>query len=290
MAEDDYLPSFFAERGRRLVFSHGIVILALVAAVLLIVFKGVTSNLIPLFAVGAFSAFLFSQTGMILHWLRHDGHQAYFKLTFNAIGALVTAIALCIIIITKFMEGAWIIVLIAPLLAFLMIGVRHHYAKIRHAIQTPIELNASELKPPVVIIPIQGLDRVAEKAIQFGMLLSDEITAVLIDNGTNDIDRIKNLWSTKIDKPAKRAHATIPHLKIIKSPYRQIYKPLLRYVEKVKKQKHNRLIAVVIPELVEPYWYEYLLHNIHAAGLRTLLFLERDQRTIVITIPWYLHD
>ncbi len=290
LAEDDYLPSFFAERGRRLVFSHGIVILALVAAVLLIVFKGVTSNLIPLFAVGAFSAFLFSQTGMILHWLRHDGHQAYFKLTFNAIGALVTAIALCIIIITKFMEGAWIIVLIAPLLAFLMIGVRHHYAKIRHAIQTPIELNASELKPPVVIIPIQGLDRVAEKAIQFGMLLSDEITAVLIDNGTNDIDRIKNLWSTKIDKPAKRAHATIPHLKIIKSPYRQIYKPLLRYVEKVKKQKHNRLIAVVIPELVEPYWYEYLLHNIHAAGLRTLLFLERDQRTIVITIPWYLHD
>ena len=227
---------------------------------------------------------------MVLHWLKQDIQYAYFKLAFNLLGAVVTGIALCIIIITKFMAGAWIIVLIAPALAFLMNGIRQHYAKIASEIDTPIELEAKELKAPIVLIPIQGLDRVTEKAVQFGMLLSDDITAVLIDTGTRDIDRIKKLWSEHIEKPARRAHATIPQIEIIKSPYRRIYKPILNYVEKIKKQKSGSLIAVIIPELIEPKWYEYLLHNIHSAGLRALLFLKRDKRTIVITIPWYLRD
>lgn len=290
LAEDNFLPHFFAERGRRLVFSLGIILLAIFSAILLIVFKGITSNLIPLFAVGAFSAFLFSQIGMVLYWIRHGYRKAPFKLAFNAIGAVVTAIALAIIVITKFVEGAWVIIVVAPILALLMNRIQSHYRRVAKAIKMPIKLRTSKLKPPIVIIPIKGLDCVAEKAIQFGMLLSNEVIAVYIDTGTNNIEQLKKLWSLKVEKAAKKAELTVPQLEIIKSPYRRVYKPILNFVKKIKRQKSNRLIAVLIPELIEPYWYEHLLHNIHAAGLRALLFLERDQRTVVITIPWYLRD
>lgn len=289
LAEDNYLPYFFAERGRRLVYSVGIVILAIFSAVLLIVFKGITNNLIPLFAVGAFSAFLFSQVGMIVHWKRMNDAKVHFKLVVNALGAVVTAIALVIIILTKFIEGAWIIVLIAPSLAYLMSRIRRHYLIIANEIEVPIKFSP-KLEQPIVIVPIHGIDCIAEKAMQFGMLLSDEIKAVYIDTGSEDIGRLKNAWIEKIEKPAQAAKMTIPQLEIIKSPYRRIYKPILQYIKKVKKQRTDRLIALIIPELVEPRWYEYLLHNIHATGLRALLFLERDERTVVITIPWYLRE
>lgn len=288
LAEDNYLPYFFAERGRRLVFSVGIIILAIFSAIILIAFNGITSNLIPLFAVGAFSAFLFSQSGMVVYWLRQENRKVRYKLIINALGALVTAIALFIIIITKFVEGAWIIILLAPSLAFLMHRIKLHYKKIAHEIENPIKINPNSLKPPIVIIPIHGLDLIAEKAIQFGMLLSEDITAVFIDAGYKDVQGLKKLWHEKIEIPAHKADKKIPKLEIIKSPYRRIYKPLLNFVSKVRKDRKNELIAIIIPELIEPKWYEYLLHNIHATGLRALLFLEREPRIIVITIPWYL--
>ncbi|MCW8444301.1 APC family permease [Fluoribacter gormanii] len=290
LAEDNYLPHFFAERGRRLVFSVGIIILALFSAAILIVFKGITNNLIPLFAVGAFSAFLFSQVGMVMYWLRKENRKVRYKLVVNALGAIVTAIALFIIVITKFIEGAWIIVLLAPILAFLMHRIKCHYERIAHEIENPIKIDPLSLKPPVVIIPIHGLDLIAEKAIQFGMLLSDDVTAVFIDAGSGGASRLKQLWHEKIELPAQKADKGIPKLEIIESPYRRIYKPLLKFVRKIRKERKNRLIALIIPELVEPKWYEYLLHNIHAPGLRALLFLERDPRMIVITIPWYLRE
>nr|WP_242605276.1 APC family permease [Fluoribacter gormanii] len=290
LAEDNYLPHFFAERGRRLVFSVGIIILALFSAAILIVFKGITNNLIPLFAVGAFSAFLFSQVGMVMYWLRKENRKVRYKLVVNALGAIVTAIALFIIVITKFIEGAWIIVLLAPILAFLMHRIKCHYERIAHEIENPIKIDPLSLKPPVVIIPIHGLDLIAEKAIQFGMLLSDDVTAVFIDAGSGGAARLKQLWHEKIELPAQKAEKGIPKLEIIESPYRRIYKPLLKFVRKIRKERKNRLIALIIPELVEPKWYEYLLHNIHAPGLRALLFLERDPRMIVITIPWYLRE
>lgn len=289
LAEDNYLPHFFAERGRRLVFSHGIVVLALFSAVLLIVFQGSTQNLIPLFAVGAFSAFLFSQAGMVKYWLRNKGPYFLLKLGVNAVGAFTTAIALMIIISVKFTEGAWIIVITAPVLALLFLKINKHYKKITRVVDQPLELQVSQLKLPAVIIPIHGWDRVSEKAVRFGMLISDDVTAVFISTGDEEeIYQLKKLWKENVTKPCKLKHRVKPHLKIIYSPYRRIYKPIIDFVNKEKKRKPDRLIAVIIPELVEPHWYERLLHNIHAAGLRALLFLERDQRTVVITTPWYL--
>ncbi|MDR3503572.1 MAG: APC family permease [Legionella sp.] len=290
LAEDNYLPHFFAERGRRLVYSVGIILLAVCSAALLVIFKGITNKLIPLFAVGAFSAFLFSQIGMIVHWVKNDGPHMHLKLMVNSIGAVITAIALIIIIATKFMEGAWIIVFLAPALAYLMGRIRHHYLVVANEVETPIKLFSSKLEPPVVIIPIQGLDCIAQKAMQFGMSLSDDVTALFIDTGSSDVTHLKKVWTENIEASAKKLKVTVPQLEIIKSPYRRIYKPVLNYIKKVKKQRTDRIIALIIPELVEPKWYEYLLHNIHAPGLRALLFLERDERTVVITIPWYLRE
>jgi 4-amino-4-deoxy-L-arabinose transferase-like glycosyltransferase len=291
LAADHFLPHFFAERGRRLVFSFGIIILAIASAILLIIFKGITTNLIPLFAVGAFSAFLFSQVGMVVHWAKRKKEpHAYLKIFFNGLGAISTFIALVIIIFAKFVEGAWIVVFAAPLLAVLLILINKHYKKIRREIDKPLELQITKLQSPAVIIPIYGWNCVSEKAVRFGLLLSDDVTAVNIssDNDEEEHQQLKKLWAEKVQKPAKNAGLKAPNLTIIYSPYRTIYKPLLDFVNKAKKEKPDRLVAVVIPELIEAHWYENLLHNIRAAGLRTLLFLERDQRTVVITTPWYL--
>lgn len=298
LAEDSYLPHFFAERGRRLVFSHGIILLALFSAIVLILFGGITLSLIPLFAVGAFTAFLLSQTGMVVHWLRKRKEPwAKVKLFFNGFGAIITAIALAIIIIAKFAEGAWIIVIIAPLLAFLFKKIKHHYQKISRVINKPLELKTAELKPPVVIIPIHGWNSVAEKAVRFGLLISDDVTSIYINPGKDprqkihmSAEELKKIWVENVEMPARSKHFAIPKLEVIESPYRRIYKPILDFVDKIKKEKKDRLIAVIIPELVEAHWYEYLLHNVHAAGLRASLFLERDQRTIVITTPWHFRE
>lgn len=291
LAEDHFLPHVYADQGSRLVYSQGIIVLAILSAILLIVFEGITFKLIPLFAVGAFSAFLFSQTGMIIYWLRHKHDKgAHVKLVVNTLGAVATAVALMIITAEKFIDGAWIIVVIAPLLVLLFTQTRKHYKRITREINKPLKLQVHNLKPPVVIIPIHGWNRVAEKAVRFGLMLSDDVTAlhVKIDQ-YEDNDRLKKIWIEKVVNPSKAANSAIPKLEIVSSPYRQIYKPILSFVKKMKCKKPDRLIAVVIPELVEPHWYEYILHNLHATGLRTRLFLERDQRTVVMTTPWYLH-
>ncbi len=292
LAEDNYLPDFFADRGRRLVYSHGIIILAILSAVLLIIFKGITLSLIPLFAVGAFTAFLLSQLGMVVYWIRNKKSTDYshIKLFLNALGAVTTAIALAIIIAVKFLEGAWILILLAPLLVILLIQIKQHYIKISREVEKPLQLQVSKCQSPIVIVPIQGWDRVAEKAIRFGLLISDDVVALHVSTEKEDTKLLKQIWSEKVEKPAKSANFAVPELEIIKSPYRRIYQPIVDYVDKIKEKKTNRLIAVVIPELIQAHWYEYLLHNIRAAILRTLLFLDRDQRTVVITTPWYISD
>jgi hypothetical protein len=290
LADDGFLPHAFADLGRRLVFSQGIVVLAALSGLILIVFGGVTDRLIPLFAIGAFSAFLFSQIGMVAHWLRKTAGRFRFALAFNALGVVVTGTALGVIIVAKFIEGAWMTLLVAPLLVLLLQRIRRHYKKIAREIGAGLKLRATNLQAPVVIIPIEGWNRVAEKAVRFGLLLSDDITAVHVKTDNDDTQALKELWAERVERPAKAGGSPIPRLEIISSPYRRLHRPILDFVNKVKKENPDRLIAVIIPQLVEPHWYQYLLHDWDAAKLRTLLFLERDQRTVVISTPWYLRD
>ena len=290
LAEDGFLPHAFADLGRRLVYTQGIIFLATLSGLILIAFGGVTDRLIPLFAVGAFSAFLFSQVGMVVHWLRKKDSKVRIALVYNALGAVVTGIALVVIIVAKFIEGAWITIIVAPPLVLLLLQIKRHYRKIARETGAALKLRCSDLQPPVVIVPIDGWNRVAEKAVRFGLLLSNDVTAVYVSTGNDDTQELQKLWADKVEKPAKDANSSIPRLEIIPSPYRLLHQPILDFVNKAKKEKPDRLIAVIIPEIVQPHWYQYLLHDLDAARLRTLLFLERDQRTVVISTPWYLRE
>jgi amino acid transporter len=289
LAEDGFLPPYFADRGRRLVFSHGIIFLAVVSGLLLIAFGGVTQALIPLFAVGAFGAFLFSQTGMVMHWWRKKGQRFRIKLALNALGAATTAAALGIIVMAKFLEGAWMTVLFIPLFTFLLLAINRHYKEVAQEVKQPLALQDVELQHPAVIIPIIGWDRVAEQAVRFGLLLSDDVTAIHVSTDMDD-PHLRELWAEKVEKPAKAANFAIPRLEIIPSPYRRFNEPIVNFVKEMRKKKPDRLIAVIISELVEPHWYEYVLHNLHAARLRASIFMQRDPRTVVISTPWYLRE
>lgn len=290
LAEDQFLPPEFATRGRRLVFSQGIIVLAILSGGLLILFGGITHRLIPLFAVGAFSAFLFSQVGMVRHWLRHRAPHFRLKLLCNGIGAMSTIVVLVIIILAKFEEGAWITVVVVPAAVLLLKSIRKHYWKIQLQVGQPLELQAHQLQPLAVIIPIKRWDRVSERAMRFAMLLSNDITAVYVSGGSDDKDRLRQLWAEKVEKPASTAFHWKPRLEIIDSPYRRVDQPLVDYVNRTAQKKPNQLVAVVIPELVEPHWYEHLLHNLHTARLHARLFRMGNDRVVVVNTPWRLRD
>ncbi|HJZ67685.1 MAG TPA: APC family permease [Blastocatellia bacterium] len=290
LAEDNFLPHAFAERGRRLVFSIGISVLAILSALILIAFGGITEKLIPLFAVGAFSAFTFSQAGMVIHWRRKRGRGFRTSLVVNGVGAMATGIALVIIIIAKFVEGAWITLIIVPGLMVLFFKISAHYKLIAREVERAVKLKTAKAPPPAVIVPISGWNRVSERALRFATQISDDVTAVHVGSDKDENERLQKHWEEKVEKPARAANAPVPRLVVIYSPYRQLYQPLLDFVKKIEKDKPDQLVAVIIPELVEPHWYEYLLHNHRGKVLKALVFLEGEQRIVVISTPWYLKD
>jgi amino acid transporter len=289
LAEDDFLPAGFANRGRRLVYSLGINVLAVTSGVILIAFGGITDKLIPLFAVGAFGAFTLSQAGIVAHWWRKRGPGARVSLLINGLGAIATAIALVVIIVAKFVEGAWITLIIVPGLTVLFLRIHRHYRRVMREIKAPADLEVVRNMPPIVIVPIEAWDRVTERALRVAAQISDNITAVHVCAAQSP-GGLPTAWKHHVVEPAKKKGIEPPRLKIITSPYRRFLQPLLDYVQEVKKQNPDRLIAVVIPELAQMRWYEYLLHNQRAALLKIRLFLQGDERIIVINTPWYLHE
>jgi hypothetical protein len=211
-------------------------------------------------------------------------------LFYNALGAATTSVALVIIVLAKFTEGAWMTVVVTPAVVLLLHKIHSHYERIRREVQRPLALQLCKLTPPAVIIPINCWNRVSEKAVRVGLLVSDDIVAVHVSTEEDDPARLKQMWAEKVEKPAREAHVAVPRLEIIESPYRQVYEPILAFVDKTRKAKPDRLLAVVIPELVEPHWYEYLLHNQYGAELKRLIYQRGDERTVVIDTPWYLRD
>ena len=289
LAEDDFLPAGFANRGRRLVYSLGISVLTVSSGVILIAFGGITDKLIPLFAVGAFGAFTLSQAGMVAHWWRKRGPGARVSLLVNALGASATAAALVVIIVAKFVEGAWITLIIVPGLIALFLGIHRHYRRVMREIKAPADLDLFGVTPLTVIVPIEGWNRVTERALRLAVEISHDITAVHVC-AAQSAGGLPTAWQHHVVAPAKEKGIEPPRLKIITSPYRRFLQPLLDYIQEVRKEKPDRLIAVVIPELVQARWYEYFLHNQLAALLKVRLFLQGDERIIVINTPWYLRE
>jgi amino acid transporter len=289
MAEDCYLPLGFATRGRRLVYSQGIGVLAILCALLLILFGGVTDRLIPLYAVGAFLAFTLSQAGMVMHWKRTGGPRAHQSLLVNGLGAAVSAITVVVVSVAKFVGGAWVTVLLIPGMIVLMLAIRRHYDHIHSATADPAPLDLKQLRPPLVVMPVLRWSKIAKKALHFAFTLSPDLVALHIDSG-EETDDLQEKWDNLVQAPAKKAGLKPPALVLLKSPYRFVLGPIVDYVLQLERENPDRKVAVLIPELVETRWHNYLIHNQRAQWLKALLLIKGNKRIVVISVPWYMES
>jgi amino acid transporter len=287
IAVQDYLPHVFILKGRRLLFSHGIYALTGFTALILIIFNGVTDALIPLYAIGAFLAFTLSQAGMVKHWHKTmDAPHRHVKMFVNGLGAVATGISLIIILVTKFIYGAWVITLLVPFLIWVMNAVKQHYTRVKLETEDPTPLRLTGLEPPIVVIPMARWDKITEKAMRFGMLMSPIVKVVHVDS--DDADALGAVWDEMVIKPVRDHNMNEPELVTVKSSFRTILSPLMDYVLQLEDENPGRKIAVLLPELVVRHWWENLLHNQRVQLLKLLLLLKGNQRIVVVNIPWYL--
>jgi hypothetical protein len=287
VAVDSYLPRAFAIRGRRLVYSGGILVLATLAGGLLVVFGGVTDRLIPLFAVGAFLAFTLSQAGMVAHWKRVGGAGAKISMLINGLGALATGVTVLIVATAKFVEGAWLVVFLVPALIALMTAVHRHYEQVALDTAPQPRFLSGPLRPPIVIVPIESWNAVAQNALRLALTISAEVQAVHVETeGTEPLSRD---WASEVELPARAAGLPVPTLVRLHSPYRMVIQPILDYVLAVERENEDRTVAVVIPVMVERHWYHYFLHNQRSELLAALLLVKGDRRIVIINVPWYLN-
>jgi amino acid transporter len=287
IAMQDYLPHVFKIRGRRLLYSHGIVALVGFTAVLLIAFGGITDRLIPLFAIGAFLAFTLSQAGMVVHWRRLGGRGARYRMAVNGIGAVATGITLAVVLVAKFTAGAWITAILIPALILLMMGVKGHYRGVDSAINIDRPMRCDDLQHPLVVVPLDRWTRITEKGLRFAMKLSDQVQAVHVD-AEECRDQVEAMWQRNVIAPTQAAGKPTPELVYVASPFRFILLPLVEHILQVEHDHPDRQIAVLVPELVVQHWWQTPLHNQRAQLLKLLLLVRGNQRITVINIPWYL--
>ena len=287
IAANGYLPHAFVLRGRRLVFAQGVYALALLTGLLLIIFRGVTDRLIPLYAVGAFLAFTLSQAGMVVHWKRVGGPGAARSMFLNGLGAVATGITTAVVLVAKFTDGAWITVLLIPSLILMMRSVQRHYSQVAKEIYATEPVHTGNLSEPVVLLPIDGWSLVAEKALRYAWTLSREIQVLHVECGDRT-DDLRRRWSEMVEAPARAANLPVPQLVVLDSPYRFIVKPLADYAIAKQAAHPDRNITMLVPELVESHWYHYLLHNNRPEAIRALLLFNGNQRITVVSIPYHL--
>ena len=290
IATNDYLPHVFILRGRRLLFSHGIYALTGFTAVILILFRGVTDRLIPLYAIGAFLAFTLSQAGMVMHWKKDEAHPGRtWHMFVNGFGAVATGLTLVVVVIAKFAAGAWVTVLLVPSLIWVMHSVKKHYTRVNGEMKDVTPLRLTGLQEPLVVIPMARWDKITEKALRFGLLLSKEIKVVHIHSDDAEGDEgLESVWEELIMTPIRQEKLQEPELVTIASTYRYILSPLMDYILKLEDENPGRKVAVLLPELVVRHWWENLLHNQRVQLLKLLLLLRGNQRIVVVNIPWYL--
>ncbi len=287
IAEDGYLPRFFAIRGRRLVYTEGILVLAVLAAGILVVFDGVTDRLIPLFAIGAFLAFTLSQAGMVAHWWRKGGKSKWLNMVINGTGAVATGITVVLVLVAKFVEGAWITVVLVPLLILLMRAVHRHYVRV----EKTTRVGALDFKPVgkmMAVVPVSRWDRPAEQAMRFACTLTDEVEVLHVDCSGEEGEAGCEDWTPIIGEAAERAGVRLPQVTTVASPFRFVTGPILKHILQVEAEHAGRPIAVVVPELVARQWYQYLLHNHRSTALKAALLIRGNGQIVVVNVPWYL--
>jgi amino acid transporter len=308
VAEDGFLPRPFAVPGRRLVYSVGILFLAVGAAGLLVAFNGITDRLIPLFAVGAFLSFTLSQAGMAAHW-RRAGRQhgkpgqrggsrhRHAKLAINGLGAVATGAALVVILAAKFVEGAWLTVVVIPCAIGLLCAIRRYYDDLdRQILQgSDRQIDLRHHQPPVILVPIKRWDRLARKAVEYATRLSPDVIGLhlLALEGPDATDRktaLQREWRELVEQPATEAGLPPPRLQFVTSEFRSMIAPMLRIIQDVERRSPNRPVTVMLPELVEGHWWGYLMHANRERRLRAHLLRHGGPRVVVSLVPWQLRD
>ena len=284
LAEDGYMPRQFAFRGDRLAFSWGIVLLAAVAAALLVHFGGITTLLIPLYSVGVFVCFTLSQSGMVLHWFRRRSAGWWWRLAINAFGAVLTAVVLVVVASVKFFAGAYLVVILIPVLVAIMLFIHEQYARAARELAVPPNF---VVPPPHreerVVIPVPGLTRAVVQAVNVGRSISDDVLAVYITEDPARAEQMRESWERQVPG--------VP-LVVVESPYRALASPLLAYLAVLDQSwppgKEEPITFVVIPEYVAANWWERILYNQSAKRLRQVL-LGRPY-TVVVNVPYRRED
>jgi Amino acid permease len=331
LARDRFLPRQFATRGDKLVFSNGIVMLAVFASILVIAFGGDTSRLIPLYAVGVFLSFTLSQSGMVKHWLKErarsvrkngkgrkrleedihytqstvdaeslpDGElsasdlrestfvsdevtdSSHWKksILINAVGAIATFVVLCVFVATKFIHGAWVVVVVIPLLVLMFRAIHGHYVGVAKQLSTE---GLGELRPikHTVIVPISGIHRGVISALQYAKSIAPgHVQAVYVDFDEEATAKLREKWEV---------WGAGINLVVLPSPYRELTKPLLRYIARLERKNHNDVVTVLLPEFVPAKWWQHLLHNQSSLMLKGALLFKEG--VIVISVPYHLKD
>ena len=290
LAEDGYLPRQLTNLGDRLAFSNGIMALAIGASVLLVLFGASTHALIPLYCIGVFLAFVLSQSGMVVWWFRNKSAGWRWKAAINGLGAVTTAIALLVIVDSKFIEGAWIIVLLVPIILLMFAKIRQHYGRLSQQL-SPRMGGLGDWLPwlhrmhPKVVVPVSKMHPGTLAALQLARTMSDDVTAVMVDLDRIETARLRLAW---------RALRFEEKLVVLDSPYRSVIAPLMAYLDEVDRREPERGRAVVVlPEFVPEHWWQNLLHNQTALLLKAeLLFRKMPEggNRIVIDVPYRLRS
>jgi len=276
LANQRYLPRQLSARGDRLAFSNGIVALAFVAILLVWGFRGDTTALIPLYAIGVFLCFTLSQAGMVRRWVMTRAEGWRWKASLNGVGAIATGIVTVIQVWTKFLHGAWIVVVVIPLFILLLRGIKRHYVHFASEIQLD---GTTEMVPlrHHVIVPVSGVHKAVANALIYASAISDDVRAVYVEvepDKTAALKREWDEWDTGIE------------LTVLPSPYRSLIRPLVDYVTAIESAGPGDLATVVVPEIVPKHWWEHLLHNKTALYIRTA-FMFRP-RIVVTSVPFHL--
>jgi amino acid transporter len=286
LANDRFMPRQFAFRGERLAFSTGIVSLAVVAALVLWKFEGSVTELIPLYTIGVFLAFTLSQSGLVRRWYRLRPKAWRLSMGINTVGAVATGVTLVVVAYTKFAGGAWIVLILIPLIVLMLYGINVHYRAVSDALTLEdLEAPLPRPLPPIVIVPIARLDRSTVQAMAFACSISPHVRAVHIASSkesAREFDRRWERWGGRRLPDGRE----IP-LDVIESPFRALIQPLLKYFDRID-ERDPRPITVVLAEFVPRHWWEFILHSQTAFRLKAALLFRPN--TIVIDVPYHFRD
>jgi amino acid transporter len=276
VSRDRYLPRQFMNQGDRLAFSNGILVLSVFAAILIVAFRGDTQSLLPLYMIGVFVSFTLSQAGMVIHWRKTKEAGWKTSAWINGFGAVVTGIVLIIVAVTKTLEGAWIVLLLIPLIVAVFKATHRHYEHV--ASDLTLKGYAPQTRVHnTVLIPIGGLQRAVVEALRYAETLSDDVRAIYVDVNPVNTEQLRKDWD---------AWGGRVKLVVLPSPFRSLMEPLLEYIEQTAAASPNDYVTVILPEFIPKRWWQHLLHNQTSLLIKGALLFRPN--IVVTSVPFHL--